>query len=173
MVEQIGSKCKTQGKWQTAYTISQLLTQPQDISANGPIATSDDNNGDRLGDWRLHREKIAQKYAEMQPCEECGINKGHILHIFEELQPHLPQDLPFSEESTHALQLKLYLCTIYNHVVDPFNSATRKFAMEGESENQACEKCGFQQAIVLLLLQLSSPYLTQDESLLDTGRVPS
>jgi hypothetical protein len=105
------------------------------------------------------------------PCEECGITKEHILHLLELLPPHLPHDLLFSEKSMDTLELKMYLCGIHDHVLNPFSTATRfstiKEELGKDTENQACNKCGIHQIYVLVLLDLSRSYLTKDDSLLD------
>ncbi|KAH8748767.1 hypothetical protein BGZ57DRAFT_861579 [Hyaloscypha finlandica] len=155
---------------ETGSNIPQLLTQPQDDSANYPIIISDDDEEDSIvtlsPSWALSsQKKIVENDAEKQPCKECGISKEQILRIFELLQPHLPPDLPFSEKSMDSLKLKTYLCVIHNHIVNPFNTSTLEEKLDKETEYQACKECGICQAYISDLLDLSP--LTKDKSLFD------
>jgi ribosomal protein S14 len=171
-----GSKRKTQGQTANCFTIPQLLTQPQDASANDPIIISDNDKEDSI--VRLSRswdsssqKKIVENHAGKPPCKECGITKEQILCFLELSQPHLPPDLPFSEKSMDSLELKTYLCAIHNHVVNPFNtSTTTKFStlkedLDKKTEYQACKECGIHQAYISVLLNWSRSYLTNDDSL--------
>ena len=70
-----------------------------------------------------------------------------------------------------SLELKTHLCAIHNHVVNPFNTSTStKFStlkenLDKKTEYQACKECGIHQAYILVLLNWSRSYLTNDDSL--------
>ena len=118
-----------------------------------------------------YQKKVDESNTKKPPCEECGITKEGILRLLGLLPPHLPHDLPFSEKSMDALELKMYLCGIHDHVLNPFSTATRfsaiKENLSKETKNQACHKCGIHQVYVLVLLDLSRSHLTKDDSLFD------
>jgi len=152
----------------------------KDSSVNDPIILSDDDENDEdkgsidvlSRSWTTScQKKVDESNAEKLPCEECGITKEGILRLLDLLPPHLPHDLPFSEKSMDALELKMYLCGIHDHFLNPFSTATRFSAIKEklgkETENQACNKCGIHKMYVLVLLGLSRSYLTKDDSLLD------
>jgi len=142
----------------------------KDSSVNNPIIISDEDEDDE-DKGSIEVLKVDEGNAEKRPCEECGITKESILHLFNLLPPHLPHDLPFSETSMDTLELKMYLCGIHDHVLNPFSTATRFSAIKEElgkkAENQACNECGIHQVFLLVLLDLSSSYLTKDDSLFD------
>ena len=128
----------------------------------------------RLGRfWDLSATKIIDSLAAKPRCKECGFKKELIFYFLEISKQHLPPDLLYSEKSMDSLELKTYLCAIYNHVVDPFNKSTTtrlsalKEQTDKETGYQACTECGIHQEYVSTLLDLSMPYLTNDDTLLD------
>jgi hypothetical protein len=84
------------------------------------------------------------------------------------LLPRLPPDLLFSEKSMDVLELKLCICGIHDHVLNPFGTAPILSAIKlhMKDKNRPCNKCGIDKMYLAVLLALSRAHLTNDDSLL-------